>query len=147
LYRTEKILKDSAVAVAPPARSVQKGGAAITSASSAVGKPLTRKRIAEVVEDENESDGSGEEDGDEDEEGRKAEDAENEDEEEEGGDVEEEEGKGDDEESEEEEEKEEEKKGDDVEEEEKDEGMDVIIEDAKGESDLNFITLIYSNNY
>ena len=54
--RTEKILKDSGITVAPLARSVGKGGVDITStaasAAGTVGKPLTRKRVAEVVEDE-----------------------------------------------------------------------------------------------
>src|ERR1700678_2223299 len=71
-FRTEKILKDSGVAVAPPARSVGKGGVAITSASLSVArtvsKPLTRKRVAEVVEDEDSSD-----DGEGDDENQKAE--------------------------------------------------------------------------
>src|ERR1700678_1328573 len=59
-FRTEKILKDSGVAVAPPARSVGKGGVATTSASTSVArtisKPLTHKCVAEVVEDEDSSD-------------------------------------------------------------------------------------------
>ena len=72
-FRTEKILQDSGVTIAPPARSVGKGGVAISSASpSAAGtlsKPLTCKRVAEVVEDEGEGEGD---DGDGDDENQKA---------------------------------------------------------------------------
>ena len=95
-FRTEKILQDSGVTIAPPARSVGKGGVAISSASaSAAGtlsKPLTHKHVAEIVEDEGEGEGEGD-DGDGDDENQKAgEEEEEEEEEEEDGDKDEDEG-------------------------------------------------------
>ena len=124
-FRTEKIFQDSGVTIAPPARSVGKGGVAISSASaSAAGtlsKPLTCKRVAEVVEGEGEGEGD---DGDGDDGDQKAGEEEEEEEEEEDGDKDEDEDEG--------------GKGSDVEEEEKgDQGMEIIVEDNTGESNSN----------
>ena len=65
--RTEKILTKSGVLVAPPARPLQKGKVASTSALVA-GRPTTRQRIAELVKDKRSNSGSEEEDGEEQEE-------------------------------------------------------------------------------
>ena len=65
VYSTEKILKDSAVSVAPPARPVQK---ASSSGAVATARPSTRQRVAEVMnkdgEESSDEDGNGK-DGDE----------------------------------------------------------------------------------
>ena len=135
-FRTEKILQDSGVTVAPPARSVGKGGVAISSASGSpagtLSKPLTHKHVAEVVEDENEGEGD---DGDRDDENQKA------------GEEEEEEDEAEDKDGDGDEDEDEGGKGSDVEEEEKgDQRMEIIVEDNTGESNLNFIISIHSNN-
>jgi hypothetical protein len=132
-FRTEKILQDSGVTIAPPARFVGKGGVAISSdsasAAGTLSKPLTHKRVAEVVEDKDEGEGGGD-DGDGDDENQKAGEKEEEEEEEEDGDKDGDEDEG--------------GKGSDVEEE--DQGMEIIVENNTGESNLNFIILIHSNN-
>ena len=135
-FGAEKILQDSGVTIAPPARSVGKGGVAISSASaSAAGtlsKPLTRKHVAKVVEDEGEGEGEVDDRDGDDENQKAGEEEEEEEEEEEDGNEDEDEGG----------------KGSNVEEEEKgDQGMEIIVEDDTGESNLNFIILIHSNNF
>ena len=62
LYRTEKILNDSAVSVAPPARPVRK----VSAPGAALTKPSTRQRVAEVIDKDDEEgedeDGEGDDD-------------------------------------------------------------------------------------
>ena len=91
ILRSEKILSDSAVPVAPPARPLNKGRAAITSASAAGVNSSARKHVADVVDVEDESDGK-EDGGDDGEDGE--ENGEEEEEEEESGEQEDEDEKG-----------------------------------------------------
>lgn len=83
LYRTEKILNESAVSVAPPARPIQK----VSAPGAALTKPSTRQRVAEVMDKDDEEsedeDGEGEDDdgGENDEEEEGGEDGEEEEEE------------------------------------------------------------------